>query len=59
MNFVIYSLIYIQDKFGLYNFKSLKFTATFSWSPPSPPLKSCPCFTRLLCKNHENENRCR
>jgi hypothetical protein len=59
MNFVIYSLIYIQDKFGSPNLKNFKFTATFSWSPLFSPLKTRPCFARLLWENHENKNRCR
>jgi hypothetical protein len=44
MNFVIYSLIYIQNKFCLHNFKSSKFTATLSWSPLFFPLKNASVF---------------
>ena len=48
MNFVIYSLIYIQYKFCLDNLKSFQFTATFSWSPPFFPLKNASVFYTAL-----------
>jgi hypothetical protein len=48
MNFVIYFLIYMQGKFCSHNFKSLKFTATFSWSPPFFPLKNASVFYTAL-----------
>jgi hypothetical protein len=52
MNFVRYSLIYILDKFGSPNLKILKFTATFSWSPPFFPLKNASVFyTALMGKS--------
>ena len=48
MNFVLYSLIYTQAKFCLDKFKSLKFTATLSWSPPFFPLKNASVFYTAL-----------
>ncbi|KAK4027415.1 hypothetical protein OUZ56_016461 [Daphnia magna] len=37
-----------SDKFCLHNLKSLKFTATFSWSPPFFPLKNASVFYTAL-----------